>query len=81
MVDDYPAFLRKVEALKRRAAEAGGELKAVLSALRQKHGYKTLQEAEVSLPKLEEEERQIAADYTRKKMELEKEFKSELEGL
>lgn len=80
MLDDYPSLHRKLEALKRRTAEAAGELNAVLKTLKQ-YGYDSVEEAEKDLPNREKKDRDLAARYAKEKAKLEDEYREHLEGL
>lgn len=80
LLDNYQELLRKLEKLKRRTAEANGELKGVVASLN-KEGFATLKDAATGLPKLEDDARRTAERYTTAKLKLEEDFKDQLEGL
>lgn len=67
MLDDLPALVRAVEKITQAAARTDGALAEAKKRYRKDFGVRTLAEAEALLRKVEQEEREVAARYVRKK--------------
>ena len=80
-MDDYPALVRKVEALRQRKAKADGALEQLLKRLKEEFGCKHLAAAKKRLEELEQEERDLFTAYKEAREEFDRKWGPKLKEL